>query len=144
MPAAHKAARTAPLVREFTNSPWTGIVPEIEALALVSGRGFLFWPPQLTASFISNQVCAMSLLLALSVIRGDAPFCPLSDNSGHGWVLARDYLSASDPKRTLQLMCGTYIRRQHRMDQRAAFSHWDSPLGFARRCGVEILSIPTD
>ena len=23
MPAAHKAARTAPLVREFTNSPWT-------------------------------------------------------------------------------------------------------------------------
>jgi hypothetical protein len=27
--------------------------------------------------------------------------CPLSDNSGHCWILARDGLSANDPKRTL-------------------------------------------
>jgi hypothetical protein len=27
----------------------SGIVPEIEALALVPGQGFLFWPPQLAA-----------------------------------------------------------------------------------------------
>jgi ABC-type uncharacterized transport system substrate-binding protein len=26
VPAAHKAARTAPLVREFTNSPWTRVL----------------------------------------------------------------------------------------------------------------------
>jgi hypothetical protein len=35
----------------------SGIVPEIEALALVPGQGFLFWPPRLAASFISNQAC---------------------------------------------------------------------------------------
>ena len=29
----------------------------MEALALVPGQGFLFWPPRLAASFVSNQAC---------------------------------------------------------------------------------------
>ena len=45
----------------------------------------------------------MSLLLALSVIRGDAPFCPLSDNSGQSQISVGDGLSAFDPKRTFSL-----------------------------------------
>jgi hypothetical protein len=32
------------------------IVPEIEALALVPGRGFLFWPPQLATSFMVRRM----------------------------------------------------------------------------------------
>jgi hypothetical protein len=52
---------------------------------------------------ISNQECPMSLLLALSVIRGDAPFCPLSDNSGQSQISVGDGLSAFDPKRTFSL-----------------------------------------
>jgi hypothetical protein len=39
--------------------------------------------------------------LALSVIRCDASFCPLLDQSGQRWILALDGLSACDPKRTL-------------------------------------------
>jgi len=38
--------------------------------------------------------------LALSVIRRDASFCPLLDQSGQRWILALEGLSANDPKRT--------------------------------------------
>lgn len=43
-------------------------------------------------------------LLALSVIRGAATFCPLLDKSGQRWISARDGLSSFDPKRTLRLI----------------------------------------
>jgi hypothetical protein len=39
--------------------------------------------------------------VALSVIRREASFCLLSDNSGQRWILACGGLSAFDPKRTL-------------------------------------------
>ena len=42
----------------------------------------------------------MSLLLALSGQFSRTRVCPLLDNSGQKWILARDGLSAIDPKRT--------------------------------------------
>jgi hypothetical protein len=42
----------------------------------------------------------MSLLLALSGQSDRTRFCPLLDQSGQRWILARDGLSAYDPKRT--------------------------------------------
>lgn len=41
-------------------------------------------------------------LLALSVIRGTATFCPLLDQSGQSWISARDSLSAFDSMPTFQ------------------------------------------
>jgi hypothetical protein len=42
----------------------------------------------------------------LLIAERTATFCPLSDNSGQRWILARDGLSAYDPKRTLAVRCG--------------------------------------
>src|SRR5664280_2808923 len=39
-------------------------------------------------------------LLALRGQTARARDCPLSEHSGHCWILARDCLSANDPKRT--------------------------------------------
>jgi len=44
--------------------------------------------------------------MALSVISLRCKICPLSDNSGQRWVLARDGLSAFDPTATLAVHCG--------------------------------------
>ena len=56
---------------------------EIEALALVSGRGFLFWPPQLAASFIPLPRCAERRTSAIPspritarVVSGRSPSAP--------------------------------------------------------------------
>jgi hypothetical protein len=38
--------------------------------------------------------------------RGTATICPLLDNSGQRWILARDGLSAFDPTATLAVHCG--------------------------------------
>jgi hypothetical protein len=48
----------------------------------------------------------MSPLLAQSGQSDRTCVCPLSDNSGQPWILARDGLSANDPKRTLVAHCG--------------------------------------
>jgi hypothetical protein len=40
-------------------------------------------------------------LMALSVISLRRKICPLLSKSGQWWILARDGLSANDPKRTL-------------------------------------------
>jgi len=45
----------------------------------------------------SSRACP---LLAHSGHSNRARICPLSDNSGQRWILARDDLSANDPKRT--------------------------------------------
>src|ERR1039458_5013989 len=44
----------------------------------------------------------MSPLLALSGQSSRALVCPLLDQSGQSWILARDGLSAYDPERTLR------------------------------------------
>jgi hypothetical protein len=44
----------------------------------------------------------MSLLLALSGQSNRTRVCPLLDQSGQTWILARDGLSAFDPTATLQ------------------------------------------
>jgi hypothetical protein len=41
-----------------------------------------------------------SPLMALNGQASFAGFCPLSDHNGQTWILARDGLSAYDPKRT--------------------------------------------
>src|SRR5450759_1538568 len=43
-------------------------------------------------------------LLALRVIRRDAPFCSLTAHSGHCWILARDGLSVNDPTETIHVI----------------------------------------
>jgi hypothetical protein len=48
----------------------------------------------------------MSLLLALSGQSNRTRVCPLLDNSGQRWILARDGLSADDPSATLAVHCG--------------------------------------
>ena len=53
------------------------------------------------------------------------------------------HMSAFDPKRTSTSVW--YMHLATAQDgPRAAFCHWHSPFGFARRCSVGILSIPTD
>jgi hypothetical protein len=44
--------------------------------------------------------------LALNGQTARARFCPLLGNSGQQWILARDGLSAYDPKQTLAVHCG--------------------------------------
>jgi hypothetical protein len=44
--------------------------------------------------------------LAHRVIPLRRKICPLSDNSGQRWILARDGLSAYDPSATLAVHCG--------------------------------------
>jgi hypothetical protein len=48
----------------------------------------------------------MSLLLALSGQPSRTRVCPLLDQSGQSWILARDGLSAFDPTATLAVHCG--------------------------------------
>jgi hypothetical protein len=48
----------------------------------------------------------MSPLLALSGHSNRSRVCPLSDNSGQPWILARNGLSANDPTATLAVHCG--------------------------------------
>jgi hypothetical protein len=45
-------------------------------------------------------------------------FCPLLDQNGQRWILARDGLSANDPKWTLAVHCGNGFN--------AAFSPYQS------------------
>jgi hypothetical protein len=45
-------------------------------------------------------------LMALSGQCSRSSVCPLLDNSGHRWILARDGLSAFDPTATLAVHCG--------------------------------------
>jgi hypothetical protein len=52
------------------------------------------------------SACEMTRL-ALNGQSNRIRVCPLSDNSGQKWILARDGLSAFDPKRTLAVHCGT-------------------------------------
>jgi hypothetical protein len=46
------------------------------------------------------------LLLAHRVISLHRKICPLLDQSGQRWILARDGLSAFDPTATLAVHCG--------------------------------------
>jgi hypothetical protein len=48
----------------------------------------------------------------LADIRGTATICPLSDNSGHCWISARDGSVANDPKRPLRLARLKLLDRQ--------------------------------
>jgi hypothetical protein len=45
-------------------------------------------------------------LLALNGHSNRAHVCPLLDQSGQTWILARDRLSAYDPTATLAVHCG--------------------------------------
>jgi len=49
---------------------------------------------------------AESGLLAHRVISLRCKICPLLDQSGQRWILARDGLSAYDPSATLAVHCG--------------------------------------
>jgi hypothetical protein len=54
----------------------------------------------------SLPIACKILLLAHSVISPRCKICPLLDNSGQRWILARDGLSAFDPTATLAVHCG--------------------------------------
>jgi hypothetical protein len=51
------------------------------------------------------------LLLALNGQSSRTHFCPLLDQSGQKWILARDGLSAFDPTATLAVHRSTTARR---------------------------------
>jgi hypothetical protein len=59
----------------------------------------------LAASFNSKQGCDVAYWHKAD-IRGTATFCPLLDKNGQNPILARDGLSANDPKRTSVAHCG--------------------------------------
>ena len=48
--------------------------------------------------------------------RGTATICPLLDQSGQRWILARDGLTADDPKRTLRSLFDHLIGRGEQCD----------------------------
>jgi hypothetical protein len=64
--------------------------------------------------------------LALSVISLRRKICPLSDDSGHCWILARDGLSAFDPKATLAVHCGNRFDAGFRPYQFTRVNRYDA------------------
>ena len=63
--------------------------------------------------------------MALSGHSNRARDCPLSGNSGHCWILARDGLSAFDPYATLAVDCEPIIGRGFRLYQSARLNRYD-------------------
>jgi len=69
----------------------------------------LHWSAFLEGNYIDFDYCllrCMSPLMALSGQPNRTRVCPLLDQSGQLLILARDGLSAYDPKQTLAVHCG--------------------------------------
>jgi hypothetical protein len=56
--------------------------------------------PSLIKKMTRGRYRLLCLLMAHSGQSNRTRVCPLSDQSGQRWILARDALSANDPKRT--------------------------------------------
>jgi hypothetical protein len=56
--------------------------------------------------FFQFKPSEQCLLLALNEQSSRARVCPLLDQSGQSWILAREGLSANDPTATLAVHCG--------------------------------------